>query len=76
MQPLVSFSKNKKRSVSIAKNGELSYLSVDMIKKELDGKDYYPSRTGFTSNKAVVQNILNKKIDEYEDDDINVTEFI
>ena len=43
---------------------------------ELDGKDYYPSRTGFTSNKSVVQNILTKKIDENEDDDINVTEFI
>ena len=57
MQPLVSFTKNKKRSVSKSKNGELSYLSIDMIKKELDGKEYYPSRTGFTSNKAVVQNI-------------------
>ena len=76
MQPLVSFSKNKKRSVSKSKNGELMYLSIDMIKKELDGKEYYPSRTGFTSNKSVVQNILAKKIDENEDDDINVTEFI
>ena len=76
IHPLVSFTKNKKRSVSKAKNGELSYLSIDMIKKELDGKEYYPSRTGFTSNKSVVQNILTKKIDENEDDDINVTEFI
>ena len=75
MQLLVSFSKNKKRSVSKSKNGELMYLSIDMIKKELD-KEYYPSRTGFTSNKSVVQNILTKKIDENEDDDINVTEFI
>ena len=76
MQPLVSFSKNKKRSVSKSKNGELMYLSIDIDKKELDGKEYYPSRTGFTSNKSVVQNILNKKIDENDDDDINVTEFI
>ena len=76
MQPLISFTKNKKRSVSKSKNGELMYLSIDMIKKELDGKEYYPSRTGFTSNKSVVQNILTKKIDENEDDDINVTEFI
>ena len=75
-QPLVSFSKNKKRSVSKSKNGELMYLSIDMIKKELDGKEYYPSRTGFTSNKSVVQNILTKRIAENEDDDINVTEFI
>ena len=47
MQPLVSFSKNQKRSVSKAKNGELPYLSIDMIKKELDGKEYYPSQINF-----------------------------
>ena len=76
MQPLVSFTKNKKRSVSKSKNGELSYLSIDMIKKELDGKEYYQSRTGFMSIKSVVKNILSKKIDENEDDDITVTEFI
>ena len=70
------FSKNKKRSVSKSKSGELMYLSIDMIKKELDGKEYYPSRTGFTSNKSVVQNILSRRIAENEDDDINVTEFI
>ena len=73
---LVSFSKNKKRTVSKSKNGELMYLSIDIDKKELDGKEYYPSRTGFTSNKSVVQNILAKRIAENDDDDINVTEFI
>ena len=52
------------------------YLSIDMIKKELDGKEYYPSRTGFTSNKSVVQNILSRRIAENDDDDITVTEFI
>ena len=63
-QPFVSFSKNKNRSVPKSKSGELPFLSIDMTQKEFDGKEYYPSRTSFTTNKAVVKNILDKKIEE------------
>ena len=78
-QPFVSFSKNKKRSVPKTKNGELSFLSIDMTQKEFDGKKYYPSKTSFTTNKVVVKNILDKKIDEEteeEDYGFENTEFI
>ena len=78
-QPFVSFSKNKKRSVPKSKNGELPFLSIDMTSKELDGKKFYPSRTSFTTNKAVVKNILDKKIEEEseeEDYGFENTEFI
>ena len=78
-QPFVSFSKNKKRSVPKSKNGELPFLSIDMTSKELDGKKFYPSRTSFTTNKAVVKNILDKKIDDHDDEEdygADITEFI
>ena len=78
-QPFVSFSKNKKRSVPKSKNGELPFLSIDMTQKEFDGKKYYPSKTSFTTNKVVVKNILDKKIDEEteeEDYGFENTEFI
>ena len=78
-QPFVSFSKNKKRSVPKSKSGELSFLSIDMTSKELDGKKYYPSKTSFTTNKTLVKNILDKKIDEEseeEDYGFEITEFI
>ena len=68
-QPFVSFSKNKKRSVPKSKNGELPFLSIDMTSKELDGKKFYPSRTSFTTNKAVVKNILDKKIEEENEEE-------
>ena len=68
-QPFVSFSKNKKRSVPKSKNGELPFLSIDMTSKELDGKKFYPSRTSFTTNKAVVKNILDKKIEEESEEE-------
>ena len=50
-----------------------------MTSKELDGKKFYPSRTSFTTNKAVVKNILDKKIEEEseeEDYGFENTEFI
>ena len=78
-QPFVSFSKNKNRSVSKTKNGELPFLSIDMTQKEFDGKKFYPSRISFTTNKAVVKNILDKKIEEEskeEDYGADITEFI
>ena len=78
-QPFVSFSKNKKRSVPKSKSGELSFLSIDMTQKEFDGKEYYPSKTSFTTNKTLVKNILDKKIDEEseeEDYGFEITEFI
>ena len=78
-QPFVSFSKNKNRSVSKTKNGELPFLSIDMTQKEFDGKKFYPSRTSFTTNKAVVKNILDKKLNEEteeEDYGADITEFI
>ena len=78
-QPFVSFSKNKKRSVPKSKSGELSFLSIDMTQKEFDGKKYYPSKTSFTTNKTLVKNILDKKIDEEteeEDYGFEITEFI
>ena len=78
-QPFVSFSKNKKRSVPKSKSGELSFLSIDMTQKEFEGKKYYPSKTGFTTNKTLVKNILDKKIDEEseeEDYGFEITEFI
>ena len=78
-QPFVSFSKNKKRSVPKSKSGELSFLSIDMTQKEFDGKKYYPSRTGLTTNKEVVKNILEKKLNEEteeEDYGFECTEFI
>ena len=78
-QPFVSFSKNKKRSVPKSKSGELSFLSIDMTQKEFDGKKYYPSKTSFTTNKTLVKNILDKKIDEEseeEDYGFECTEFI
>ena len=75
-QPFISVSKNKNRS--IPKNGELSFLSINMTPKEFDGKKFYPSRTNFTTNKTVVKNILDKKIyeDEEEDFGTDITEFI
>ena len=78
-QPFVSFSKNKNRSVPKSKSGELSFLSIDMTQKEFDGKKYYPSRTGLTTNKEVVKNILEKKLNEEteeEDYGADITEFI
>ena len=78
-QPFVSFSKNKNRCVPKTKNGELPFLSIDMTQKEFDGKKFYPSRTSFTTNKAVVKNILDKKIEEEseeEDYGADITEFI
>ena len=78
-QPFVSFSKNKNRSVPKTKNGELPFLSIEMTQKEFDGKKYYPSRTSFTTNKAVVKNILEKKLNEEteeEDYGADITEFI
>ena len=78
-QPFVSFSKNKKRSVPKSKSGELSFLSIDMTQKEFDGKKYYPSRTSFTTNKTLVKNILEKKLNEEteeEDYGFEITEFI
>ena len=78
-QPFVSFSKNKKRSVPKSKSGELSFLSIDMTQKEFEGKKYYPSKTSFTTNKTLVKNILDKKIDEEseeEDYGFEITEFI
>ena len=78
-QPFVSFSKNKKRSVPKSKNGELPFLSIEMTQKEFDGKKYYPSRTGLTTNKEVVKNILEKKLNEEteeEDYGFECTEFI
>ena len=78
-QPFVSFNKNKNRSVPKTKNGELAFLSIDMTQKEFDGKKFYPSRTSFTTNKAVVKNILDKKIEEEseeEDYGFENTEFI
>ena len=78
-QPFVSFSKNKKRSVPKSKSGELSFLSIDMTQKEFEGKKYYPSKTSFTTNKTLVKNILDKKIDEEseeEDYGFENTEFI
>ena len=78
-QPFVSFSKNKKRCVPKTKNGELAFLSIDMTQKEFDGKKFYPSRTSFTTNKAVVKNILDKKIEEEteeEDYGADITDFI
>ena len=78
-QPFVSFSKNKKRSVPKTKSGELSFLSIDMTQKDFDGKKFYPSRTSFTTNKTLVKNILDKKIDEEseeEDYGFEITEFI
>ena len=78
-QPFLSFSKNKKRSVPKSKSGELSFLLIDMTQKEFDGKKYYPSRTSFTTNKAVVKNILDKKIDDHDDEEdygADITDFI
>ena len=78
-QPFVSFSKNKKRSVPKTKSGELSFLSIDMTQKDFDGKKFYPSKTSFTTNKTLVKNILDKKIDEEseeEDYGFENTEFI
>ena len=78
-QPFVSFNKNKNRSVPKTKNGELPFLSIDMTQKEFDGKKFYPSRTSFTTNKAVVKNILDKKIDDHDDEEdygADITEFI
>ena len=78
-QPFVSFSKNKKRCVPKSKSGELLFLSIEMTQKEFDGKKYYPSRTSFTTNKAVVKNILEKKLNEEteeEDYGADITEFI
>ena len=68
-QPFVSFSKNKKRSVPKTKSGELSFLSIDMTQKDFDGKKFYPSKTSFTTNKTLVKNILDKKIDEESDEE-------
>ena len=78
-QPFVSFSKNKNRSVPKTKNGELPFLLIEMTQKEFDGKKYYPSRTGLTTNKEVVKNILEKKLNEEteeEDYGFECTEFI
>ena len=78
-QPFVSFSKNKKRSVPKSKSGELSFLSIDMTQKDFEGKKFYPSKTSFTTNKTLVKNILDKKIDEEseeEDYGFEITEFI
>ena len=50
-----------------------------MTQKEFDGKKFYPSRTSFTTNKAVVKNILDKKIDDHNDEEdygADITEFI
>ena len=75
-QPFISVSKNKNRS--IPKNGELSFLSINMTPKEFEGKKFYPSKISFTTNKTVVKNILDKKIyeDEEEDFGTDITEFI
>ena len=78
-QPFVSFSKNKNRCVPKSKSGELPFLSIEMTQKEFDGKKYYPSRTGLTTNKEVVKNILEKKLNEEteeEDYGADITEFI
>ena len=78
-QPFVYFNKNKNRCVPKTKNGELALLIIEMTQKEFDGKKYYPSRTSFTTNKAVVKNILDKKIEEEneeEDYGADITEFI
>ena len=63
-QICISFNENKNRTVPKIKNGELAFLSIEMTQKEFEGKEYYPSRTGFTTNKALVKNILAKKLEE------------
>ena len=73
------FNENKNRTVPKIKNGELAFLSIEMTQKEFEGKEYYPSRTGFTTNKALVKNILAKKLEEEteeEDYGFNCTQFV
>ena len=78
-QICISFNENKNRTVPKIKNGELAFLSIEMTQKEFEGKEYYPSRTGFTTNKALVKNILAKKLEEEteeEDYGFNCTQFV
>ena len=78
-QPYISFNESKTKTVPKTKNGELSFLLIEMTQKEFKEKKYYPSRTSFTTNKAVVKNILEKKLNEEneeEDYGFECTEFI
>ena len=82
-QPYISFNESKNKTVPKTKNGELSFLLIEMTQKEFKGtkekKYYYPSRTSFTTNKAVVKTILEKKLNEEteeEDYGFECTEFI
>ena len=78
-QPYISFNENKNKTVPKTKNGELSFLLIEMTQKEFKQKKYYPSRTGLTTNKEVVKNILEKKLNEEteeEDYGFECTEFI
>ena len=88
-QPYISFNENKNKTVPKTKNGELSFLLIEMTQMEFKGtsspgsksqqKKYYPSRTGLTTNKEVVKNILEKKLnEETEEGDygFECTEFI
>ena len=75
----LSFIVNKNRSVLKTKNRESAFLFIDMIPKEFKGKKYYASRTSFTTNRTVVQNILEKEIEEHDEEvdyGTDITEFI
>ena len=57
-QQLALFGKNKTRTIPKNKNGEQSYLSIDMTPKKFKKRSFYPRRTSFTTDKALTKNIL------------------
>ena len=70
VQPIISFTKSKLRSIAKIKKERLAFLSIKIEQNEFDCKVFYPSQTGTTENAKVIKKILDSKVNEELDEDI------
>ena len=61
-QPVISF--NRSKTKYIPQGSKLAFLSIEAEQKEFEDKVFHPGRTGTSSNKAVIQRILESRIPE------------
>ena len=79
-QPVISF--NRSKTKFIPQGNKLAFLSIETEQKEFEDKIFNTGRTGTSSNKAVIQKILDSRIPEdFEettdvDMDLDIKDFI
>ena len=71
VQLIISFTKSKLKTLAKIKKERLAFLSIETEQKEFEGKVFYPSRTGTTENTKVIERILESKVKEEGDEDMN-----